>query len=147
MVSGAFAPLTLLEAVDIRDNSFSGLLPSFSSQAPIWYFHAANNQLTGPLPASRAAYTTWQHLYLPGNILEGLIPENWSSRSGLQYIDLSANALTRDVDKSALLPAELVNRWQGRIQKNRANQKDIVAPVITIQGEWVVSGTDYQLLV
>ncbi len=147
VLSGAFASLTLLEAVDVRDNSFSGPLPSFSAQAPIWYLHAANNQFAWPLSASRATYTTWQHLYLQGNNLEGRIPENWSSWSGLQYIDLSANALIRDVDKSALLPSELVNRWQGRTQKNRANQKDIIAPVITVQGAWVVSGTTYQIAV
>lgn len=44
----------LLQTVDISDNQFVGSLPSaIGNTAPLVYFYASNNELTGPIPALR----------------------------------------------------------------------------------------------
>jgi cysteine-rich repeat protein len=140
VLADAFVWLLQLEAIDIRDNSFSWWLPVFAPQAPMFYLHAANNQFDWSVREERTLYPGWQHLYLQGNQLEGTLPVSWASWTWLTHIDIAQNAFNRLPDGSAILDDALSVRRQGRTQKARTNQRDIVAPEIALIGTWTASG-------
>ena len=60
-------------------------------------FAAANNDLSGSLPASLGALLLLQYLDLHSNGLTGSVPNAMSTLTGLQYLDLSSDQLSGEL--------------------------------------------------
>lgn len=134
-----FSGLHHLEVVDLSKNDFYGQLPAFSSQAPVRFVNLSENAFSWLLPEQRSQANQQTHLYIHNNNLEWTLPAAWKQRTWLTTLAVDGNFLDRDTDNNATLSADLIPRWQWRMIKSRANQRDWIAPTISVQWWFVAS--------
>ncbi|CZT15103.1 uncharacterized protein RCC_01001 [Ramularia collo-cygni] len=80
-----------VEVIFLNNNKFSGALPEFGAINST-YISLANNQFTGPIPASIANVVGLKELLLLGNQLTGTVPEALCELH-LDVLDVSGNNL------------------------------------------------------
>ncbi|KAG5090149.1 hypothetical protein JHK86_002761 [Glycine max] len=90
-----------LDVIFINNNKFSGHLPDNFGSTPARYLTFANNQLTGPIPASigKASKTLTEVLFL-GNHFQGCLPYQIGYLDKATVFDVSKNSLTGPIPHS-----------------------------------------------
>ncbi|XP_039135861.1 receptor-like protein 12 [Dioscorea cayenensis subsp. rotundata] len=87
-------------ALDLSNNSFSGIIPSdlgnFVGVRPrLTHLSLSSNNLTGGIPNSLCNFMELIFLELSNNHLEGVIPSCWNNLTSLQYLILANNSLSQ----------------------------------------------------
>lgn len=92
--------LTRLVHLDMSHNGFTGTIPSFSMAKNITQIDLSYNALTGEITSTRwEELLMLESLYLGSNSLEGPIPGSLFSLPSLEWLDLSNNHFSGQVDE------------------------------------------------
>ena len=84
-----------LRVVDLRNNYFSGVLPSagLARLSKLEFFQLQNNNLTGSIPEELGNIVSLNVLDLGLNNMSGTIPPSFSALVNLRFLSLAGNAL------------------------------------------------------
>ncbi|KAH7667724.1 Non-specific serine/threonine protein kinase protein, partial [Dioscorea alata] len=98
-------------ALDLSNNSFSGIIPSdlgsFVGVRPrLTHLSLSSNNLIGGIPNSLCDFMELIFLELSNNHLEGVIPSCLNNLTNLQYLILANNSLVGDISNSLLSPSQ-----------------------------------------
>ena len=122
-----FGQMSLLDTLDLSDNSFSGEIPKNISgtSSVVSFMKLSNNNLGGPVFPTLSRLTRLQDLFLDGNSFSGSIIFNISSL--LEILDISNNHLvgklpSRGIEKLSSLTALSMsnNHFEGSIPSELA---------------------------
>ncbi|MCU0425311.1 MAG: IPT/TIG domain-containing protein [Candidatus Kapabacteria bacterium] len=97
-----FSPLTMLRALDMRNNQLSGELSAFSGAGNLRTLEVANNRLRGNLQVL-CALRNIETLNVAQNLLTGTLPQCLIDKQSLTTLDASNNQL------SGTLPVSFAN--------------------------------------
>ncbi|KAH7667711.1 Non-specific serine/threonine protein kinase protein [Dioscorea alata] len=94
-------------ALDLGNNSFSGIIPSdlgnFGGMQPqLTFLSLSSNDLIGIIPNSLCNLVDLVLLELSNNHIEGAIPSCWNNLTDLQYLILANNSLIGEVPNSLI---------------------------------------------
>ncbi|KAL9327991.1 hypothetical protein ACSQ67_002994 [Phaseolus vulgaris] len=92
--------LKYLDVIFINNNQFTGNLPDDFGSTPARYLTFANNQLTGPIPASVGAAKNLVEVLFLGNHFQGCLPYQIGLLNKATVFDVSKNWLTGPIPRS-----------------------------------------------
>ena len=92
---------SLLEYLDLRDNSLSGKIPDSLGQLKhLTDLDLSNNSLSGPIPSFLGNLSQMQALLLGVNKLNGTVPKSLGLLSNLFAVSISHNFFTGSLDEA-----------------------------------------------
>ncbi|XP_048227596.1 inactive leucine-rich repeat receptor-like serine/threonine-protein kinase At1g60630 isoform X2 [Ricinus communis] len=99
--SDAFSVFTELTILSFKNNSISGEVMNFSSNAKMREINLSGNKFQGPISRSLLSLVSLESLQLQDNNLTGSIPE--FNQSSLRVFDVSNNNLQGEIPKTPIL--------------------------------------------
>ncbi|XP_039000789.1 MDIS1-interacting receptor like kinase 1-like [Hibiscus syriacus] len=92
--------LTLLNSIDVSQNSFNGSFPvGFGRASGLTLLNASSNSFTGVLPQDLGNVTSLETLDLRGNFFQGSVPRSFKDLHKLKFLGLSGNNLTGQIPR------------------------------------------------
>lgn len=127
----AFSQMSSMQQFRIRENYFSGPLPTILGGNGEWTsltrFYVDDNRFTGNIPEVHQDLTTLNRVYLHNNRLTGPIP-NWSQLEGMEYYRIANNDL-----EPGPIPEWIFDAWGEtliRFQIQNTNRTGSLSPKI-----------------
>ncbi|PAN17205.1 hypothetical protein PAHAL_3G113200 [Panicum hallii] len=130
-----FTNCTRLRVLDISDNSFGGVLPSFVANftGPLIDLLMGKNRMSGVIPPGIGNLLDLEALEFAGNDLHGVIPEDIGGLWNLKYFSLEENLLSGGIPSSFGNLTQLLtlvlsnNRLNGSIPENLGSLQKLTA--------------------
>jgi len=121
-----------MKELHLHSNNITGCLPpSIEKFTSLNILDLFDNQLTGPVPSEIGVLTSLKKLELSNNRLEGVVTEDhFANLNSLEYIDLSDNSLSVDVDLKWIPPFRLERAYF---------RSCLMGPLFPVWMQWQVS--------
>ncbi|KAK4362268.1 hypothetical protein RND71_017509 [Anisodus tanguticus] len=98
--SSFFTPNCTLQALDLSENEFVGVLPEeISNCKNLLDLNLFGNNFSGPIPKEIGSVLSLQALYLGSNNFSREIPETLSGLANLVFLDLSRNNFSGEIQE------------------------------------------------